>query len=287
MSPREAAQTDPTHRLLLMVVYEALEMAGYNPDSKLRNEKFGTFVGMATDDWREYNIAQDIDMYYVTGGIRAFAAGRLNYHFKWDGPSYVVDTVCSSSAAAIELACASLLKRTVDAAVAGGGNIMTGPNLFAGLSRGGFLSTTGSSKTFDNGADGYCRGDAIGAVVLKRLEDAIASNDNIQGIIRSAATNHSAYASSITHPHSPTQQNLCQLVLRNAGLQSNDINYVEMHGTGTQAGDTTEMNSIIGTFGKGRRSDNPLYVGTVKSNIGHGEGVSMRSLFLKFHTKKE
>jgi acyl transferase domain-containing protein len=272
MSPREALQTDPTHRLLMMATYEALEMAGYNPNSKL-SQKFGTFIGMATDDWREYNIRQDIDIYYVTGGLRAFAAGRLNYHFKWDGPSYVIDTVCSSSAASIELACAALLKGSIDVAVAGGGNIMTGPNLFTGLSRGGFLSPTGSCKTLDEGADGYCRGDGVGVVILKRLEDAIASNDNIQGVIRGIATNHSSRAISITQPHAPTQQILCQQVLHEAGLEPDDINYVEMHGTGTQAGDTTEITSIVSTFGRGGRRDNPLYIGSVKSNIGHSEAV--------------
>lgn len=274
MSPREALQTDPTHRLLLMATYEALEMAGYNPDSKL-SEKFGTFIGMATDDWREYNIRQDIDIYYVTGGLRAFAAGRLNYHFKWDGPSYVIDTVCSSSAASIELACAALLKGSIDVAVAGGGNIMTGPNLFTGLSRGGFTSPTGSCKTLDEGADGYCRGDGVGVAILKRLEDAIVSNDNIQGVIRSIATNHSSKAVSITQPHAPTQQALFQQVLREVGLKPDDINYVEMHGTGTQAGDTTEITSIVSTFGRHRRRDNPLYIGTVKSNIGHSEAVCL------------
>ncbi|KAK0703919.1 hypothetical protein B0T26DRAFT_681541 [Lasiosphaeria miniovina] len=261
VSPRESVQTDPVQRLLLMATYEALEMAGFRYDANKPEwnggRRVGTFVGLATDDWREYNIAQEIEMYFVTGGLRSFASGRLNYFFKFEGPSYVVDTACSSSGAAVELACASLLGGRCDMAVAGGGNVMTGPNLWSGLSRGGFVSPTGGCKTFDETADGYCRGEGVGVVVLKRLADALAEGDAIQGVIRGVATNHSAYAPSITQPHAPTQ-----------------VGYVEMHGTGTQSGDVTEMNSVVSTFGEGRLPDNPLYVGGVKANVGHGGGAA-------------
>ncbi|KAK3380525.1 beta-ketoacyl synthase domain-containing protein [Lasiosphaeria ovina] len=276
ISPRESVQTDPVQRLLLMATYEALEMAGFRYDANKpeRNggTRVGTFVGLATDDWREYNIAQEIEMYFVTGGLRSFASGRLNYFFKFEGPSYVVDTACSSSGAAVELACASLLGGRCDMAVAGGGNVMTGPNLWSGLSRGGFVSPTGGCKTFDETADGYCRGEGVGVVVLKRLADALAEGDAIQGVIRGVATNHSAYAPSITQPHAPTQVSLYREVLRKAGLSPAQVGYVEMHGTGTQSGDVTEMNSVVSTFGEGRLPDNPLYVGGVKANVGHGEG---------------
>ncbi|KAH9230450.1 hypothetical protein K456DRAFT_1773694 [Colletotrichum gloeosporioides 23] len=271
MSPREAAQTDPCQRLLLMAAYEALETAGYRYDAKPDRDNVGSFVGLTTDDWREYNISQEIDMYFVTGGLRSFGSGRLNYFFKLEGPSYVLDTACSSSAASIELACASLLGRDCDMALAGGANVMTGPNLWAGLSRAGFVSPTGSCKTFDETADGYCRGEGVGIIVLKRLEDAIQAGDNIQGIIRGIATNHSANALSITQPHGPTQKKLYNQVLRKANLTPDQIQYVEMHGTGTQAGDVTEMNSVVSTFASGREPTNPLYVGGIKANVGHGE----------------
>jgi 3-oxoacyl-(acyl-carrier-protein) synthase len=275
MSPREAMQTDPMQRLLLMATYEALEMSGYRYDVKSdNNARVGTYMGMTADDWREYNISQEIDMYFVTGGLRAFGSGRLNYFFKFDGPSYVVDTACSSSGAAIELACAALQAGVCDMAIAGGANVMSGPNLWAGLSRAGFTSPTGSCKTFDETADGYCRGDAIGVVVIKRLADAVAEGDNIIGVIRSIATNHSAHAPSITQPYSPAQVSLYKEVLRKAGVTPDKVGYVEAHGTGTQAGDTTEITSVVATFGSGRKQDNPLYVGGVKANIGHGEGVS-------------
>lgn len=273
MSPREAAQTDPCQRLLLMAAYEALETAGYRYDAKPDRGNVGSFVGLTTDDWREYNISQEIDMYFVTGGLRSFGSGRLNYFFKLEGPSYVLDTACSSSAASIELACASLLGRDCDMALAGGANVMTGPNLWAGLSRAGFVSPTGSCKTFDETADGYCRGEGVGIIVLKRLEDAIQAGDNIQGVIRGIATNHSANALSITQPHGPTQKKLYNQVLRKANLTPDQIQYVEMHGTGTQAGDVTEMNSVVSTFASGREPTNPLYVGGIKANVGHGEAV--------------
>ena len=274
MSPREAAQTDPAQRLLLLTTYEALEMSGYTPNGSpsTASDRIGTFFGQTLDDYREANASQNIEMYYVTGGIRAFGAGRLNYHFKWEGPSYCVDAACSSSALSVQMAMSSLRLHECDTAVAGGTNILTGVDMFSGLSRGSFLSPTGSCKTFDDEADGYCRGEGVGSVVLKRLEDAIAEGDNIQAVIKSAATNHSAHAISITHPHAGAQQNLIKQVLREADVEPHEIDYVEMHGTGTQAGDATEFTSVTNVLSD-RTRDNPLHVGAVKANFGHAEAV--------------
>lgn len=283
MSPREAASTDPGQRLLLMSTYEALEMAGYTQytDAEGRDTKVGTFFGQTIDDWREYNAAENVDMYYVTGGIRAFSAGRVNYHFKWDGPSYSVDSACSSSLLAIQLAYNSLRAGECNMAVAGGSNILTGCNMYAGLSRGSFLSTTGSCKTFDSGADGYCRGEGVGVVVLKRLSDAIANRDPILAVIKSAATNHSAQAVSITHPHVETQERLFHDVLGQAGIvDPADVDYVECHGTGTQAGDGAESHSVVNVFCKTPRQQ-PLVIGSIKPNIGHGEAAAGVSSLIK------
>lgn len=279
MSPREAAQTDPTQRLILLTTYEALEMAGYSQDGTMSTDsrRIGTFFGQTTDDWRESNAGQNIDLYYVSGGMRAFGPGRLNYHFKWEGPSFSLDTACSSSSASVQMACAALLARDCDTAVAGGGNILTGSPMFSGLSRGSFLSPTGSCKTFDDDADGYCRGEGVGSIVLKRLEDAIADHDNIRGVIKSVVTNHSAHAISITHPHAETQERLYRSVLQSACMEPSEVGYIEMHGTGTQAGDTIEVESVTNIFGQGRKKDNPLYIGAVKANVGHGEAVSIAS----------
>lgn len=279
MSPREAAQTDPMGRLALTTAYEALEMSGYvpnrTPSSKL--ERIGTFYGQTSDDWREINAAENVDTYFITGGVRAFAPGRINYYFKFSGPSYSIDTACSSSLAAIQLACTSLWAGDCDTACAGGLNVLTNPDIFSGLSKGQFLSKTGSCKTYDNDADGYCRGDGCGTVILKRYEDAIADKDNILGCILGAATNHSAEAVSITHPHAGAQEYLYKKVLANAGVDAHEISYVEMHGTGTQAGDGIEMTSVTNAFAPRNRQRKPeetLHLGAIKANIGHGEAAS-------------
>ncbi|KAL9100808.1 MAG: hypothetical protein Q9163_003856 [Psora crenata] len=286
MSPREATQTDPMHRLGLASAYEALEMAGYVPNGtpSTRLDRIGTFYGQTSDDWREINAAQEIDTYFITGGVRAFAPGRINYHFKFTGPSFSIDTACSSSAAAIQLACTSLWAGDCDMAVAGGLNVMTNSDIFSGLSRGQFLSKTGNCQTYDNEADGYCRGDGIGTIILKRLEDAEAENDRILGVILGTATNHSSNAISITHPHAATQELLFKRVMDDAGLDPHDVDYVEMHGTGTQAGDGTEMRSVTNVFAPQSRAGTrarPLHLGSVKANVGHGEAVSGVTAMIK------
>ncbi|CAK1365906.1 Conidial yellow pigment biosynthesis polyketide synthase [Cercospora beticola] len=279
MSPREAAQTDPMGRLALVTAYEALEMSGYvanrTPSTKLN--RIGTFYGQTSDDWREINAAENVDTYFITGGVRAFAPGRINYYFKFSGPSYSIDTACSSSLAAIQLACTSLWAGDCDTACAGGLNVLTNPDIFSGLSKGQFLSKTGSCKTYDNDADGYCRGDACGTVILKRYQDAVADKDNILGCILGAATNHSAEAVSITHPHAGAQEFLYKQVLANAGVDAHEISYVEMHGTGTQAGDGIEMTSVTNVFAprhRQRRPDQPVNLGAIKANVGHAEAAS-------------
>ena len=195
-----------------------------------------------------------------------------------------MDTACSSSAAALQLACTSLWAGDCDTAVTGGLNVMTNSDIFSGLSRGQFLSKTGNCQTFDNDADGYCRGDGIGSLVIKRLDDAIADNDRILGVIVETETNHSANAISITHPHAPTQEDLFKKVMDDAGVDPHDVNYVEMHGTGTQAGDGTEMKSVTNVFAPASRTGlrkKPLHLGSVKANVGHGEAVSGVTAMIK------
>ncbi|OAP61532.1 hypothetical protein AYL99_03735 [Fonsecaea erecta] len=286
MSPREAAQTDPMQRLMLATGYEAMEMAGIVPGRtpSTKHDRIGTFYGQTSDDWREVNAAQDIDTYFISGGVRAFGPGRINYFFKFSGPSFSVDTACSSSFAAMNVAITSLRANECDTAFTGGANVLTNSDIFSGLSRGHFLSRTGSCKTWDNDADGYCRGDGVCTVILKRMEDAVADRDPILGVIRGIGTNHSAEAVSITHPCAENQAFLFDKVLKECNVPCNDVNYVEMHGTGTQAGDGIEMESVSSVFAprqNRRRPDQPLYVGAVKSNIGHGEAVSGVSALIK------
>lgn len=285
MSPREALQADPGQRLALVTAYEALEMAGFVPDStpSTQKDRVGIFYGMTSDDYREINSGQDIDTYFIPGGNRAFTPGRINYHFKFSGPSVSVDTACSSSLSAIHMACNSLWKNDCDTAIAGGTNVLTNPDNHAGLDRGHFLSRTGNCNTFDDAADGYCRADGVGTVVLKRLEDAIADNDPIQAVIAGAYTNHSAEAVSMTRPHSGAQAFIFDKLLNEAGVQPNDVSYIEMHGTGTQAGDAVEMTSVLETFAPdhGRKPEQTLHLGSAKSNIGHGESASGVAALIK------
>ncbi|KAJ5594738.1 Beta-ketoacyl synthase [Penicillium hispanicum] len=276
MSPREAMQTDVQHRLLMTTSHEALEMAGYSPDGTLatNRDRIASYFGQTSDDWRELVHHQGLDIYYATGNCRAFGPGRLNHHYKWGGPSYSIDAACASSVATVSLACSGLIGRECDMALAGGGSLLLSPAPTSGLSRGGFLSTHGGCQTFQDDADGYVRGEGIGVVVLKRLEDALDDQDNILAVIRGSGRNYSSDATSITHPSAQAQQQLYRSVLEDSGTDPNSISYVEMHGTGTQAGDSMEMTSVLSTFATKRNADNPLTVGAVKASIGHGEAAA-------------
>jgi naphtho-gamma-pyrone polyketide synthase len=275
MSPREAPQVDPAQRLSLMTAYEAMESAGLVPDAtpSTQRERVGVFYGTTSNDWGETNSSQDVDTYYIPGSCRAFIPGRQNYYFKFSGPSYSVDTACSSSLAAMHVACNALWRGDIDTAIVGGTNVTTNPDITAGLDRGHFLSRTGNCKTFDDDADGYCRGEGVVSLVVKRYEDAVADNDPILALIRGAYTNHSAEAESITRPHVGAQKAIFEKVLTSACVEPDTIGYVEMHGTGTQAGDAREMESVLSTFSQKPRVE-PLYLGSAKANVGHGESVS-------------
>lgn len=282
MSPREAEQTDPMQRLALVTACEALENAGYvNSRGGIHQRRVGTFYGCASDDYREVNSGQDIGTYFIPGGCRAFGPGRINYFLKFWGPSYSIDTACSSSLAAIQAACSSLWSGDIDMAITGGMNIISNSDVYAGLSKGHFLSSTGGCKTWDEGADGYCRADGVGSVVLKRLEDAEADNDNILAVVLAAGTDHSAEAVSITHPHDLAQTHLYNQLVKRAGIDPLSVGYVEFHGTGTIAGDPTEMRSVTSVFANGQPRSTSLYIGSVKSNVGHGEAAAGIMSFMK------
>ncbi|KJZ70156.1 hypothetical protein HIM_10463 [Hirsutella minnesotensis 3608] len=254
IAPRAAPQIDPAQRLALMTAYEAIEQAGVVPDTtpSTRSDRIGVFYGVTGSDWMETNSAQDVDMYFIPGGNRAFIPGRISYYFKFGGPSYALDTACSSSMASIQLACSMLCKKEIDMA------------------------------PFDDTADGYCRGEGVGTVVVKRLDDAIADHDPILGVILGSETNHSVESDSITRPDPGAQVNLFRKILRQAAVEPSSVGYVEMHGTGTQAGDAGEMSSVLETFApplsdakRGARKNNEaLYLGSAKANIGHGEAAS-------------
>lgn len=281
MSPREAEQTDPMQRLALVTAYEALESSGYVHGRAIHQRRVGTFYGCASDDYREVNSGQDIGTYFIPGGCRAFGPGRINYFLKFWGPSYSIDTACSSSLAAIQAACSSLWSGDCDMAITGGMNVITNSDVYAGLSKGHFLSPTGGCKTWDEKADGYCRADGVGSVVIKRLEDAEADNDNILAVVLAAGTDHSAEAVSITHPHDLAQAHLYNQMVKRAGIDPLSVGYVEFHGTGTTAGDPTEMRSVTSVFANGQPRNTTLHVGSVKANVGHGEAAAGIMSFIK------
>ncbi|KAI5463837.1 hypothetical protein BGZ63DRAFT_423145 [Mariannaea sp. PMI_226] len=285
ISPREAENTDPAQRLAITTVYESMEMAGMVPNRtpSTQQDRIGVFFGTTSDDWREVNSGQNVDTYFIPGGNRAFVPGRISYFFRFSGPSLSMDTACSSSFAAIQTACAYLWRGECDTAVAGGTNVLTNPDNFVGLDRGHFLTTEGNCNTFDDGASGYCRSDAVGSVILKRLEDAEMDNDPIFGVISGATTNHCGQTDSITRPHEGDQTSVFKRIIRHAGVNPLDISYIEMHGTGTQAGDATEMNSVLSVFVPERQRfpRHPLHLGSAKACIGHAESASGVSSLIK------
>ncbi|KAI2478997.1 Polyketide synthase module protein [Pyrenophora tritici-repentis] len=283
ISPREAMLMDPTHRLFLMNAYEALEMAGYSDGQTKSTDptRIATFFGQCNDDWHVVgHRALGCDAYTLQAVQRAFGPGRLAFQFNWEGPTYALDSACAATSSCIHLACMSLITRDIDMAVSGAANVLSTPHSFTSLSRSGVLSDSGNCKTYRDDADGYCRADFSGAVVLKRLDDAIAQNDNILAVISSSARNHSGNSTSITTSDAAAQERLFHKVLRNARVTPEDISYVEMHGTGTQVGDKAEIGAVSSVFSK-RSDGRPLPVGAIKANIGHSEAAAGMSSLLK------
>ena len=289
ISPREAMQMDPVQRMLLMTTYEALEMAGYADNSEQAPPRIATYFGQTVDDWKTIQEQEGIDTHFLPAVNRGFAPGRLCHYFKWAGGFYSIDTGCSSSATGICIARDALAKGNCDAAVVGGGTLLTSPEWFSGLGQGGFLSPTGACKTYSDKADGYCRGEGVAVVVLKRLVDAVRAKDDVLAVIAGAARNTNAGEGSITHPGAKAQETLYRRVLRQAAVRPREVGVIEMHGTGTQAGDRVETTAIQNVFAspaEPKRSQ-PLIVGAIKANIGHSEAaagvVSLIKAILMLH----
>ncbi|KAK4215595.1 hypothetical protein QBC37DRAFT_281428 [Rhypophila decipiens] len=278
ISPREALSMDPQQRMLLTAAHNALSDAGYVPDSTptFDRSSMGCYVGLATGDYTANlgSNADNIDVYYSSGTLRAFAAGRISYFYKWSGPAMVTDTACSSSMVSIYQAVRALQGGDCKAALAGGANVITAPDMHLGLARGHFLSKKGDGcKPFDKEADGYTRAEGCVMFVLKRLEDGVKEGDRIWGVIRGVEVNQSGEASSITHPHSRTQTGLLRRLLDKTGVDVASVGVVEAHGTGTQAGDAREVESLGAVF-EGSGTGREVFLGSVKGSIGHCEAAS-------------
>ncbi|TGJ87742.1 hypothetical protein E0Z10_g1069 [Xylaria hypoxylon] len=273
-SSREALAWDPQQRILLEVVYEALESAGYfGPSSTAETDDYGCYIGAVMNNYYDNLSCHPPTAYATLGTSRCFISGCLSHYFGWTGPSLTIDTACSSSLVAINTACRAIWSGECERAIAGGTNVISSPFDYQNLHAAGFLSPTGQCKPFDAAADGYCRGEGVGVVVLKKLSDAIKDNDNILGVIIGSAANQNHNCSHITVPHSGSQASLYQKVMKLAGVRPESVSYVEAHGTGTGVGDPVEVRSIRDAFG-GPQRDSVLHFGSIKGNIGHTEATA-------------
>jgi myxalamid-type polyketide synthase MxaE and MxaD len=277
ISPREAAHMDPQQRLLLEVAYETLEDAG-QPLERLAGSRTGVFVGIHSHS-SDYTLLQvndpaRIDMHTSTGTAHSIVANRLSYVFDLQGPSLAVDTACSSSLVAVHLACQSLRDRDCELALVGGVNLILSPEITISLSKMQALSPDGRCKTFDAAADGFGRGEGCGAVVLKRLSDALAAGDPILAAIAGSAVNQDGTTNGLTAPNGLSQQDVIRRALAMAGVEPAQIGYVETHGTGTVLGDPIEVEALAEVVGQPRADGSVCALGSVKTNIGHLEGAA-------------
>lgn len=275
ISPREARNMDPQQRLLLEVAWEALEHAGQRPRD-LIDTSTGVFVGIQNSDYLSLTFSDlgQIDAYSGTGVANSVSSGRLSFALGLQGPSLAIDTACSSSLVSIHLACQSLRAGESHVALAGGVNLTLTPDLTIYLSRMKALSPDGRCMTFDARANGYVRSEGCGFVVLKRLSDAKRDGDTVLALIRGSAVNHDGQSSGLTVPNGLAQQKVMRQALKQARIKPEQISYLEAHGTGTALGDPIEMWSIKEVMGQAHADADPLYVGAVKSNIGHLESAA-------------
>ncbi|ONH32908.1 type I polyketide synthase [Pseudofrankia asymbiotica] len=277
IAPREAELVDPQHRLLLEVVWEALENAGVPPES-LRGTSTGVFVGLSLVEYAHLTASDlsRVEAHTSTGAAMSLAANRISYTLDLRGPSIALDTACSSSLVAVHTACASLRAGESAVAIAGGVNLLLAPAVSAAFASAGLLAPDGHCKAFAASADGIARGEGCGAIVLKRLSDARSDGDRIWAVIRGSAVNSDGRSNGITAPNPRAQEAVLRAAYQAAGVDPAEVDYVEAHGTGTPLGDPIEaaaLGAVVGA-GAGRKADRPLLIGSVKTNIGHLEAAA-------------
>lgn len=277
ISPREAMTMDPQHRLLLEVSWEALEQAGAVPD-RSKTEPVGVFVGITLNDYgtliKQSLSDQELKGHCITGLPLNAAAGRIAYTFGFTGPTIAIDTACSSSLVAVHQACQSLRQGECQMALAAGVNLILLPDSMITTSKAGMLSPDGCCKTFDASANGIGRGEGCGVVVLKRLSDAITQRDKVLAVIRGSAINQDGPSSGFTVPSRAAQETLIRKALKASRVNPEDVSYIEAHGTGTPLGDPIELRALGALFKPGRSPDQPLMIGSVKTNVGHLESAA-------------
>ncbi|MEM9304045.1 MAG: beta-ketoacyl synthase N-terminal-like domain-containing protein, partial [Pseudomonadota bacterium] len=273
ISPKEAATLDPQQRLLLEVGWEALEHAVVVP-SRWAGRSIGVFVGISGHDYSQRLLSRpltEIDAYLATGNSHSVAAGRMAYTFGFTGPALSVDTACSSSLVALHLACQSLRNGDCEAALAGGVNRLLSPEFSINFSAARMLAPDGRCKTFSAAADGFARAEGCGVLVLKRLDHAERDGDRVLAVVRGSAINQDGRSGGLTVPNGPAQQAVIRAALADARVEAQSIDYVEAHGTGTELGDPVEAGALAAVFA-GR--DEPLAIGSVKTNVGHMEAAA-------------
>lgn len=275
VSYREAIRMDPQQRLLLEVAWDALMDAGISPDS-WANTKSGVFIGISNSDYgrRELESSDDLHIHSVVGGALCIAANRLSYFLGLQGPSMAIDTACSSSLVAVHQACSSIWSGESEQAIAGGVNVILSSAITSSLSKAGMLAADDRCKTFDARADGYVRGEGCGIVVLKPLSKALGDGDEVYAVIPGSAVNQDGRSNGITAPNQSSQEKLLESAYEKAGIQSHQIGYIEAHGTGTYLGDPIEVKALGRVLSQDKVAAETVYLGSVKSNIGHLESAA-------------
>ena len=276
LSPREASNTDPQHRLLLEVAWEAFEDAGKAPAEAPK--KTGVFIGISSHDFSDIGSAiserDAINAYSALGASPSVAANRLSYFFDFTGPSLAVDTACSSSLVAIHLACKSIWDDESSTALAGGVNLLLRPEGMIGFCKASMLSPDGRCKAFDASANGFVRAEGAGLVLLKPYAQAVADGDQIYAVILGAATNQDGRSAGITVPTVSSQTALLREAYAQAKIDPSAVDYMEAHGTGTAVGDPVEAEALGRVLSLGRPAGQTCLIGSVKTNIGHLEPAS-------------